>query len=134
MISLCGPLPRSQLQVCFADRILLSDADLHVGQGLWTAYKDNNLEELARLAKHQSVAFPYLQEIVEAHIDRNTICPSSAKVLLHCQQVLYRKLLIFLCCWQRSMYQSRSSAIAICRFPLSKVLQRFHLLFVHRGN
>ena len=65
-----GPASSSQLQVCFADRILLSDADLHLGQQLWAAYKDNNFEELIRLAKNQSFVFPYLQEVVNAHIDR----------------------------------------------------------------
>ena len=65
-----GPANSSQLQVCFADRILLSNADLQLGQELWTAYKDNNFEELIRLANNQSLAFPYLQEVVKAHIDR----------------------------------------------------------------
>ena len=65
-----GPADSSELQVCFADRILLSDADLQLGQELWAAYKDNNFEELIRLAKNQSPAFPYLQEVVKAHIDR----------------------------------------------------------------
>ena len=65
-----GPANSSQLQVCFGDRIPLSDADLQLGQELWTAYKDNNFEELIRLAKNQSFAFPYLQEVVKAHIDR----------------------------------------------------------------
>jgi hypothetical protein len=65
-----GPANASQLRVCFADRILLSDADLQWGQELWTAYKSNNLEELSRLAEKQSSAFPYLQDVVRAHIDR----------------------------------------------------------------
>jgi hypothetical protein len=65
-----GPANASQLQVCFADRILLSDADLQLGQELWIAYKDNNFEELIRLAKNQSRSFPYLHEVVKAHIDR----------------------------------------------------------------
>jgi hypothetical protein len=65
-----GPATSSQLQVCFADRILLSNADLQLGQELWTAYKDNDFEELIRLAKNHSFAFPYLQEVVKAHIDR----------------------------------------------------------------
>lgn len=65
-----GPANSGQLQVCFTDRILLSDADLQLGQALWSAYKDNNFEELTSLAKHQSSAFPYLQEVVEAHVDR----------------------------------------------------------------
>jgi hypothetical protein len=65
-----GPANSSRLQVCFADRILLSDADLQLGQELWVAYKDHNVEELIRLAKNQSFAFPYLQEVVQAHIER----------------------------------------------------------------
>ena len=65
-----GPANSSQLQVCFADRILLNNADLQLGQALWTAYKENNFEELIRLSKNQSIAFPYLQEVVNAHIDR----------------------------------------------------------------
>lgn len=65
-----GPANSSQLQVCFNDKILLSDTDLQIAQELWTAYKANNFDELARLAKHQSVAFPHLAEVVKAHIDR----------------------------------------------------------------
>jgi hypothetical protein len=65
-----GPAASTELQVCFADRILLSDADLKLGQQLWAAYKDNNFEGLLRLAKNRSLAFPYLQEVVQAHIDR----------------------------------------------------------------
>jgi hypothetical protein len=65
-----GPANSSQLQVCYARRILLSDADLQLGQALWTAYKNNNVEGLMHLAKNQSFAFPYLQEVVKAHIDR----------------------------------------------------------------
>ena len=65
-----GPAGSSQLQVCFADRNLLSDADLQSGQALWAVYKDNHFDELNRLAKNQSLAFPYLKEVVKAHIDR----------------------------------------------------------------
>lgn len=65
-----GPANSSLLQVCYADRILLSEADLQLGQELWIAYKNNDLEELMQLAKNESSAFPYLQEVVKAHIDR----------------------------------------------------------------
>jgi hypothetical protein len=65
-----GPANSSELATCFADRILLKDADLQLGQDLWTAYKSDNLEELARLAINKSSAFPYLPEVVKAHIDR----------------------------------------------------------------
>jgi hypothetical protein len=65
-----GPANSSQLHVCFGDRIFLSDADINFGQELWKAYKNGNLEELTNLSKHQSLAFPYLQEVVKAHVDR----------------------------------------------------------------
>lgn len=65
-----GPANSSELATCFADKILLTDVDLQLGQDLWTAYKSNNLEELARLATTQSFAYPYLQQVIQAHIDR----------------------------------------------------------------
>lgn len=65
-----GSANSSELIICFNNRILLNDADLQLGQALWTAYKNNNLEELARLAKTQSPAFPYLKKVIKAHIER----------------------------------------------------------------
>src|SRR5829696_4525868 len=65
-----GPAKSEELKVCYADRIPLSEADINFGQELWKAYKNGNLEELTNLSKHQSSAFPYLQEVVKAHVDR----------------------------------------------------------------
>jgi hypothetical protein len=65
-----GPANADELNVCYANRIVLSKADLDFGQQLWNAYKKGNLEELSNLSKHQSPAFPYLQEVVQAHVDR----------------------------------------------------------------
>jgi hypothetical protein len=65
-----GVANTSELTSCFADRILLNDRDLQLGQDLWTAYKTGNFEQSTRLANNQSPAFPYLQEIVKAHVDR----------------------------------------------------------------
>lgn len=65
-----GPANPSQLDICFSDRILLNDVDLQLGQDLWTAYKNGNTEELIHLEKNQSFTFPYLQEVVKAHVDR----------------------------------------------------------------
>jgi hypothetical protein len=65
-----GPANSSELTICFADRTSLNDVDLQLGQDLWTAYKSGNLEELIRLAKNQSSAFPHLQEVIKAHVDR----------------------------------------------------------------
>ncbi|TCC89192.1 DUF1835 domain-containing protein [Pedobacter frigiditerrae] len=65
-----GQANSTELVICFANRTLLDNTDLQLGQDLWTAYQSNNLDELIRLAKNQSSAFPYLQEVVEAHVDR----------------------------------------------------------------
>jgi hypothetical protein len=65
-----GPANSNDLKVCYANRISLSEADINFGQKLWNAYKNGNLEELTNLSKHQSLAFPYLHEVVKAHVDR----------------------------------------------------------------
>lgn len=65
-----GPATSDELRVCYANKIPLSEADLNLGKDLWEAYKNGNLEELTDLSKDQSLAFPYLQEVVKAHVDR----------------------------------------------------------------
>jgi hypothetical protein len=65
-----GPATSNELAICFANRTPLSSSDLQLGQDLWTAYQHGNFEELTRLAEHPSPAFPYLQEVIKAHIDR----------------------------------------------------------------
>jgi hypothetical protein len=65
-----GPANSRELTICFAGRTPLNNDDLQLGQALWTAYKSGNLEELIRLAENQSAAFPYLQEVIKAHVDR----------------------------------------------------------------
>ena len=65
-----GQATSDDLNFCFANRISFSDTDLTLGQALWEAYKSGNLEELTNLSRHQSPAFPYLQEVVQAHADR----------------------------------------------------------------
>ncbi|WP_153799497.1 DUF1835 domain-containing protein [Foetidibacter luteolus] len=65
-----GPANADELKICYARRILLNEADMHLGDELWKAYKKGNLEVLTNLSKKQSSAFPYLQEVVKAHVDR----------------------------------------------------------------
>ncbi len=65
-----GQANSSELTICFADRSLLNNGDLQFGENLWAAYKIDNLKELVRLANKPSSAFPYLQEVIKAHIDR----------------------------------------------------------------
>ncbi|WP_346318077.1 hypothetical protein [Chitinophaga sp. YIM B06452] len=65
-----GPANSDELKICFADKIPLNEADIHLGKDLWEAYKNGNLGELTSLSKNRSLAFPYLQEVVKAHVDR----------------------------------------------------------------
>lgn len=65
-----GPANSSELKVCYTDRIPLREADINFGHALWNAYKNNNLDKLTDLSRNQSLAFPYLQEVVKAHVDR----------------------------------------------------------------
>lgn len=65
-----GSANSDELKVCYANKIPLTEADLNLGKDLWKAYKNGNLEELTNLSKDQSLAFPYLQEVVKAQVDR----------------------------------------------------------------
>lgn len=65
-----GPANSDELSVCYSDKTPLHEADLNVGEDLWKAYKNGDLEGLVNLSKNKSSAFPYLQEVVAAHIDR----------------------------------------------------------------
>jgi hypothetical protein len=65
-----GPATADELLFSFKDRILLDETDLQLGDGLWHAYKSENLEALNQLSRQQGTAFPYLQEVIQAHLDR----------------------------------------------------------------
>jgi hypothetical protein len=65
-----GSATPEQLIQSFNDRIFLTEIDIQQGKQLWKAYKNANLTELKSLSKNQSPGFPYLQEVVDAHIER----------------------------------------------------------------
>jgi hypothetical protein len=65
-----GRANSNELNICFANRTPLEVADVRLGQYLWNAYKTNDLEILTLLSKNPSPAFPYLKEVVQAHIER----------------------------------------------------------------
>jgi len=65
-----GPANAEELRICYNHRVELNDADLQLGTDLWNAYKHNDLEKLRSLAVQRSSAFPYIQEVIDAHIDR----------------------------------------------------------------
>ena len=65
-----GPANSDELKICYAKRISLGKDDMQLGEALWKAYKNNNLEELTNLSTNKSSTFPYLEEVVKAHVDR----------------------------------------------------------------
>ena len=65
-----GPAAEDELITSFNNKILLNDADLQFGNDLWLAYKNEDLEALSQLSENKSKAFPYLKEVIDAHIDR----------------------------------------------------------------
>jgi len=65
-----GPAKAENLRFCFDHRVELNDADLQSGTELWNAYKNNDLDKLGSLAEQHSSAFPYLKDVISAHIDR----------------------------------------------------------------
>jgi hypothetical protein len=65
-----GMATSGQLRQAFEERILLSGSDIEFGHDLWAAYRRGDLLELHRISMYRSEAFPYLQEVVEAHMDR----------------------------------------------------------------
>jgi hypothetical protein len=65
-----GPAKTNELKICLDNRIQFNSRDLQFGQDLWDAYKNGNLEDLQRLSKNQSTTFPYIHEVIQAHIDR----------------------------------------------------------------
>jgi hypothetical protein len=65
-----GSANSNELAICFGDRVQLNADDLQIGTELWTAYKSGNLAALVGLAEKQSLAFPYLQEVIKAQVER----------------------------------------------------------------
>ncbi|MCB0647502.1 MAG: hypothetical protein KDC49_12625 [Saprospiraceae bacterium] len=65
-----GPASTYDLIDCFERKLLLSKEEILLGHQLWYAYKNDNLDVLTSLSKKSSSAFPYLRDVVNAHIDR----------------------------------------------------------------
>ncbi|MCJ8165213.1 DUF1835 domain-containing protein [Pontibacter sp. E15-1] len=51
-------------------RVQLSPEDMALGQNLWTAYQQHDLEQLKALSHTPSDCFQYLEEVCQAHSDR----------------------------------------------------------------
>lgn len=67
-----GKLGGKDLEKCFDARIRLSPDDIALGADLWEAYRKGDSTRLSELSKTVSVAFPYLSEVCEAAIEKET--------------------------------------------------------------
>jgi len=67
-----GNLPSDALKTCFDDRLKCSIKDMELGSELWNAFRTSNLSKLKDLSTSPSACFPYLKEICEAAIERET--------------------------------------------------------------
>ncbi|PWU02487.1 MAG: DUF1835 domain-containing protein [Bacteroidetes bacterium] len=65
-----GPAGINELKTCYSKKILLSESDLQLGENLWKNYKEQNLNELIALSEKKSSSFPYLKEVIRAHVER----------------------------------------------------------------
>ena len=65
-----GSATPADLITCYNQRVKFDDEDLALGNNLWIAYKNNDLDTLEKLSRQHSVCFPYLQEVCKAHIER----------------------------------------------------------------
>lgn len=65
-----GGATAEDLRTSFANRVGFRATDIQLGKYLWTAYQQNDLQQLEQLSYTPSPCFPYLREAVRAHIDR----------------------------------------------------------------
>jgi hypothetical protein len=65
-----GPATTSDLLRWYDHKIPCTSADLSLASAIWNSYKVNDLDGLEELASVQSACFPYLEEVLFAHIDR----------------------------------------------------------------
>jgi len=67
-----GNLSSDDMKKCFASRVNLSRDDIDLGANLWTAYRTGDQEALERLSATDSTAFPKLQEVCRAAIEKES--------------------------------------------------------------
>ncbi len=60
------------LRKCFDARVEYSPDDIRLGVDLWNAFRHSNYGRLTELAETESNCFPYLKEVCEAAIDKDT--------------------------------------------------------------
>ncbi len=65
-----GPATTDELKTCYTKRRMLNDGDLHFAKDLWESYKNGDLKALKGYSEMESPAFPFMHEVIQAHIDR----------------------------------------------------------------
>jgi hypothetical protein len=65
-----GGLDNEDLYQSHIQKVQLTESDILIGNQLWKAYQQSDFEALTRLALYNSLAFRYLPEVVQAHIER----------------------------------------------------------------
>ena len=68
-----GNMGPDDLKACFARRIKLTDDDIKLGAGLWSAYRDQDSRRLAELSTQESNAFPKLKDVAVAAIEKDSL-------------------------------------------------------------
>jgi hypothetical protein len=67
-----GTLDATALTECCASRVQFKSDDLKLGTDLWNAFRTGNHAALGQLAAARSACFPYLDEVCEAAIEKDT--------------------------------------------------------------
>ena len=67
-----GKLDSADLKLCFDARIELTREDISLGAALWNAFRSGDNAKLTELSKTSSLAFPYLSEVVQAAVVRDS--------------------------------------------------------------
>ncbi|MEO6284651.1 MAG: DUF1835 domain-containing protein [Dyadobacter sp.] len=65
-----GALDRNDLATAYQERSRLSTTEIKLLADLWKAYKTQNRVELEKLGNAEAPNFPFLNEVVQAHLDR----------------------------------------------------------------
>ncbi len=76
-----GSATKDDLVACYSHRIRLLDDDLMLAEKLWNSYKECDLKELQWLSQNKCGSFPYLQEVIIAHIQRFDVVSRPEKVI-----------------------------------------------------
>ena len=66
-----GSLTTEELKLCYAERLRFTERDIELGADLWTAFRSRDHARLRELSKIESACFPYLQEAVEAEVEKD---------------------------------------------------------------